>query len=132
MNQGKVGPFFYLNETVVSDSITHDQAESYGVCKTWSSHEDFWKVLGKKHKPYQSVEYFIFPRGRITYNTVKDIFYIYLNPILNTPEIVSQVIQEFDLNGCNYLIDDTDVHYKFYSAEELEDLLMENENQVEE
>lgn len=71
---------------------------------------------------------FNFPRGRIIYNTIKEIFYVYLNPILNTPKIVTQVIQEFNLNGCNYLIDDTDVHYKFYLDEELEDSSMENEN----
>lgn len=48
--EGKVGPFFYLEDTVVSDSISKSEADNYGVCKTWSSHDQFWAVLGKSHK----------------------------------------------------------------------------------
>ena len=104
--EGKVGPFFYLGNTIVSDSIFYQDADLYGVCKTWSSHDSFWTELGKIHKEYRNVEYFIYPRGRVTYNSEKDIFYVFLNPILNTPEIVGKVIQEYNLICCQYLIDD--------------------------
>lgn len=122
--RGKVGPFFYLEETVVSDSISTSEADNYGVCKTWSSHDIFWSVLGETHKQYRNTEYFLFPRGRVTYNTEKNIFYVYLNPVLNTPQIVDKVVEEFHLMDCNYLVDDSDVHYKFYTEEELDDLMM--------
>ena len=110
---------------MVSDSISKLEADNYGVCKTWSSHDQFWTVLGKTHKQYQNVEYFLYPRGRVTYNTEKDIFYVYLNPILNTPQIVEKVVEEFNLIDCDYLVDDSDVHYKFYTEEELDDLMMD-------
>ncbi|WP_025436195.1 hypothetical protein [Peptoclostridium acidaminophilum] len=130
--EGKVGPFFYLEETVVSDSIRHSEADVYGVYKTWSSHDRFWTVLGKFLKQYRNVEYFLYPRGRVTYNTEKDIFYVYLNPILNTPQIVDKIVQEFNLSECDYLVDDTDVHYKFYTEEEFDDLMVEHMSDMDE
>lgn len=123
--EGKVGAFFFLGNSVVSDSIVCQKADSYGVWKNWSSHDSFWAELGKTDKAYKNSEYFIYPRGRVAYNTEKNLFYIYLNPILNNPEIVNKVIREFSLTGCEYLIDDTDVHYKFYTSEEINDLLEE-------
>lgn len=125
--EGKVGPFFYLEETVISDSINNSEADAYGVCKTWSSHDQFWTTLAKTHKQYQTVEYFLYPRGRVTFNMEKNVFYVYLNPVLNTPPIVEKIIEAFNLMDCNYIVDDSDVHYKFYTEEELDDLMMDEE-----
>ena len=122
-NQGKVGPFFYLDGSVISDAMIHSKAENYGVFKTWSSHDKFWTILGKTKKQYQTVEYFIYPRGRVTYNTEKDIFYIYLNPNLKTAPILEKIRTEFNLGECDCIFNDTDVHYKIYTKEELDDLM---------
>ena len=110
--KGKVGPFFYIRGKVYSDAVDFDQAENYGDFKTWGSHWQFWDKLARKNYEFADMEYNYFPRGRVTYNFVKDIYYLYLNPKLNKEKIVVLIAAEFNLIGLNYVIDTKDEHYK--------------------
>lgn len=109
---GKVGPFFYRDEMIYSDSMEVDAADKYGEFKTWGNHSEFWDTLGEKHPRFRRIQYFKCPRGRVTYNFVKDKFFIYLNPKLNNELVLEKIVQEFNLDGCNYVVDDTDEHYR--------------------
>lgn len=110
--KGKVGPFFYIANKIYSDSVNWDKAEDYGDFKTWGSHYGFWDALSRTNWEFQELDYNYFPRGRVTYNFVKDIYYIYLNPKLKSKTILPKIIEEFDLNGLNYVVDDKDEHYQ--------------------
>lgn len=109
---GKVGPFFYKDGKIYSDSVDNEIAEEYGEFKTWGNHSDFWDVLSKKYPRFQYMEYYECPRGRVTYNYVKNKFHIYLNPRLNNMDILEKIIHEYNLDGLSYIVDDTDEHYQ--------------------
>ena len=97
---------------ILNDAVIYDEAEIYGEFKTWGSHYNFWDSLCKTNFDFGELDYNYFPRGRVTYNFVKDVFYIYLNPKLNKKAILQKIIQEFNLNGLNYVVDDKDEHYQ--------------------
>ena len=110
--KGKVGPFFYLSGEIISDSVPSFQAQRFGDFKTFGDHSKFWDKLAKKLRVLEEQEYFCCPRGRVTYNYKKDIYYIYLNSSLNNETILKKIIKEFQLEGLNYVVDDTDEHYQ--------------------
>lgn len=111
-NNGKVGPFFYINGEVFGDSIENNKAETYGDFKTWGNHSNYWDTLSNKYLHLKYMEYFDCPRGRVTYNTITKKYYIYLNPKLNNASVLEKIVNEFDLNGLDYTVDDTDEHYQ--------------------
>lgn len=112
IKNGKVGPFFFIQNKVHSDAMDIDRAEDYGEFKTWGSHWQFWDKLVASNYEFAELEYVYFPRGRVTYNYVKDIYYIYLNPKLNRESIIEQIVEEFELTDLHYTVDDTDEHYR--------------------
>lgn len=109
---GKVGPFFYRADVLYGDAMEIENAEKYGDFRTWGNHSEFWDVLSEKHPRFRRVEYFKCPRGRVTYNSIKNQFHIYLNRKLNNDTVLGKIVQEFNLDGCNYVVDDTDEHYR--------------------
>lgn len=60
---GKVGPFFYLDGQIISDSIVWPKAERYGDFKTWGSHDRFWGQLVKSRSNAATREYATVPRA---------------------------------------------------------------------
>jgi len=110
--KGKVGAFFYINENIYSDSVKIDEAELYGNFKTWGSHYEFWDVLSENNEKLKYLDYNYYPRGRVTYNYIKDEYYIYLNSKLNNQAILEKISEEFNLSDKNYIIDDKDEHYQ--------------------
>ena len=107
---GKVGPFFYIDGQIYSDSVNSDSAEKYGDFKTWGSHDKFWSSLPLKVR--KNCEYTQCPRGRVTYNFVNNEYLIYLNPRINNPELIEKLVEEYNLSGLLYYVDDTDEHYQ--------------------
>lgn len=110
--EGKVGPFFYINKKIFSDSISSEKANNYGEFKNWGSHSKFWDLLSSQYPYFKKIEYYICPRGRVSYNTKQKTYVIFLNEKLNSDFIVKQIIVEFNLQGSNYIIDDNDEHYQ--------------------
>lgn len=110
--KGKVGPFYYIKKRIYSDAVVNDQAETYDKFKTWGSHYDYWDKLCRSNWAFQELDYNYFPRGRVAYDYVKNLYYIYLNPKLNNLETLQKIIDEFDLDGLNYIVDDSDEHYQ--------------------
>ena len=109
---GKVGPFFFKDGKVLSDSVEINRGEVYGDFRTWGNHSTFWDHLSKIHPELREMEYFLCPRGRVTYNSVLDKFYVYLNSDLNNKKVVDLILQEYDIVGRDYITDDTDEHYQ--------------------
>lgn len=110
--KGEVGPFFFKDGKVLSDSVEINRGEVYGDFRTWGDHSTFWDRLSEIHPELWEMEYFLCPRGRVTYNAVLDKYYVYLNANLNTKKVVDLILQEYDLVDLNYVIDDTDEHYQ--------------------
>ena len=54
----------------------------------------------------------IFYNLAVLNSLLKDMYYIYLNSSLNTENIIKKIIKEFQLEGLNYVVDDTDEHYQ--------------------
>lgn len=110
--KGKVGPFFYITEKIYADSVTWDEAEDYGDFKTFGAHFEFWDKLCSTNIDFADSDYVFFPRGRVVYNRVTNMFHIYLNRTLNKESVKKKVIKAFELQGLRYTIDDTDEHYQ--------------------
>lgn len=127
--EGKVGPFFYLDGKIVADTVHHDEADDYGDFKDWGSHNDFWKIICIIYKENNAREYYTVPRGRVTYNTKTRVFHIYLNPNLNNARVVNLILEEYDLKGLKFKIDDSDLHYKIYSPSQFDNLMNSNEGE---
>ncbi|MBP1920313.1 hypothetical protein [Youngiibacter multivorans] len=125
--EGKVGPFFYIDENVISDSKIWTEADNYGDFKDWGSHNDFWKIICIIYKVNDEEEYSRVPRGRVTYNTKTRVFHIYLNPDINNERVLTLILEEYCLKGFQYKIDDTDLHYKIYTPSEFDELMNNSE-----
>lgn len=74
------------------------------------NHKAEWAKLSKKLTQGKPFNYF--PRGRVEIKNAKAT--IYLNPYLNTPDITSKIIEEFDISDLEIKIkNDGSDHYKF-------------------
>jgi hypothetical protein len=106
---GFVGIFFYINDDMVYESTSLDEAEKYGDFKVHKKgHFEMWeeRLERKLRKPYD-----YYPRGRVVYNQSNNTFRIFLDKCLKAPEIIEKIIQIFNLKTENIEIDDSDPHY---------------------
>lgn len=104
-----VGPFFYINSIELgyhgwlSHLIREDQAERYGdFLISGVSHADLFDMKFKT----TDIEYFIYPRGRVVYNTVTNSHIIYIDKCL--ADKVNSIVFSYGLT--NYVIMN-DEHY---------------------
>jgi hypothetical protein len=85
-------------------------AESYGDCLTHPiGHYELWErvralpfsTLKKRGLPVEmkSTEYEHYPRGRVVYEKPSETFVIYADTRLQVPEVVSKIMQAFQLQG---------------------------------
>lgn len=79
------------------------------------NHEKTWNQLDKKYTFNKKYNYF--PRGRVEINHGKAT--IYLNPNINTDEVIDFIVDNFHLTGYNGInnikvISDGSDHYKCY------------------
>lgn len=98
---------------MLCDAIQWNTADDYGEFKTWGNHSDFWDKLSRDDSMLKEMEYFDCPRGRVTYNTDEDLYYLYLNKRINNEAVIELVIEKYNLFDCNVRIDDSDEHYQF-------------------
>lgn len=106
---GSVGIFFYINDDLVYESTSIDNAEKYGDFKVHKKgHFEMWEEhLEKKfRRPYD-----YYPRGRVVYNYINSTFRIFLDKCLKDPKIVEKIMQVFNLQKESIEIDDSDSHY---------------------
>ena len=67
-----------------------------------SGHSDIWKTVAKEKKQLAKFEYDFFPRGRVWIKDGKAT--IFLNPTINIPVVVTQIIGIFELTESEYVI----------------------------
>jgi hypothetical protein len=103
-----VGIFWRVENALVIDRSTLDQAEPYGDCLTHSAgHYELWEAwrargsanLAVAGYPIRiaSTEYDDWPRGRIVYETAARPFVIYADRRLQTHEGVAEIKEAFGL-----------------------------------
>ena len=67
-----------------------------------SGHSDIWESIAKEKKEFAKFEYDFFPRGRVWIKDGKAT--IFLNPAINVPVILMQIIEIFELPENEYVI----------------------------
>lgn len=94
-----VGIYFVVKGHVLYDSVTPDQAESYGDALQHGGHSDFHESL-KAQSPierlFKAMPYDYFPRGRVVYFPNRNIFRVYFDGCLNESDI-QKIIENFAL-----------------------------------
>lgn len=112
LQESRVGVFYYVLKNVLSDDVPVRDGDPYGDFVNYSSHWDLWKELQKTYKSFQRMEYNTFPRGRVVFNKKSYKYIIYLDKKLNTPEIISKIVEQYKLSSGSYIVNDEDEHYK--------------------
>jgi hypothetical protein len=119
-----VGIFWRINETLVIDRSTLDEAEPYGDCLTHEAGHyqrwQQWQALGpaglaRKGFPAQIAwtEYDDWPRGRVVYQKPTRHFVLYADRRLQKPAIIDAVKAGFGLNAAEVkVIARSDSHYR--------------------
>lgn len=110
--QPKVGIFWLVGGRLILDASPLSEAEPYGDCLTHgNSHIDYWSDQQRLGAIPNDVEYEEHPRGRVTYNSKAEKFYLLADGcILNDPATVARIIKAMDL-PVNTIVE-ADLHYK--------------------
>jgi hypothetical protein len=117
-----VGIFWRVNDVLVVDRSTLDDAEPYGDCLTHAAGHyqrwQEWQALGGTGRaaaglPNQigSTEYDQWPRGRIVYETPARRFVLYAARRLQKPDIIDALKSAFRLNVTEVVVRH-DSHYR--------------------
>jgi hypothetical protein len=96
-----------------------DQAEPYGDCLTYApGHYETWAHWRRDKTVHpalralvRSHEYEDWPRGRIVFDQSRDLFVLYADRKLTTPETIERIATQFHLQAERTEVT-TDVHYQ--------------------
>lgn len=109
--QPLVGIFWLLGDRLILDTSPLCDAEPYGDCLTHrDSHIDFWTAQQRLGAVPREIEYEEPPRGRVTYDTKAQKFYLLADRcILKNQATVAKIMNAMHL-PVNTIVD-TDPHY---------------------
>jgi hypothetical protein len=95
----EVGLFWLVDNKLVADSIPWPQADFYGgFYNGKNDHATFWTTLQRLVPQWKGNEYTDFPRGRVLYDSVEDVFLVYSSRgIVNSPGVRKMLLAEFKL-----------------------------------
>lgn len=87
------------HDALLIDSTDLHAAMRYGAMRTHEvGHQDFWAKLQDDQAVPRDIDYDTVPRGRVTFDTDKRIFYLFLDRcIRKRPAMISQIIATLDL-----------------------------------
>ena len=99
----KIGPFFYINNELIFNICELEKGRrqadkidnSYGHEKLWDDH-------------FRDGEYIEYPRGRVVWDCTTGKSIIYIDPCINTTEIIKEIVEKFEIK--EYVIE-YDEHY---------------------
>jgi len=96
---GKVGIIFLRRNDLWIDSTPVHDAVDYGALKTHDKgHPSFWEQLQERRAVPQEEEYDEVPRGRVTYDTRKKVYFLFLDRcIQERPDIVTKIFMAMNL-----------------------------------
>jgi hypothetical protein len=113
---GNVGLFFCVERTLINLSCPLALAEPYGDNLTCpDSHDEMWR--NPEVNLGHPVDYDYYPRGRVVYNTKTELFTVYIDHCLDTPELIADLLESFGLVDKAYKID-YDEHYQCHMCNE--------------
>lgn len=102
-----IGIFWHVDGTLVADRCPLSDAEAYGDFLTTRGHYEVWEMwrrrgerwLRESQMPISILmcEYEEFPRGRIVYDVVNELFVIYADRRLQTTDTVAAITTLFGL-----------------------------------
>jgi hypothetical protein len=74
----EVGIFWLIDGKLVADSIPWRQADIYGgFYNGKNDHATFWATLQRLLPQWKGVKYTDYPRGRVLYDSMEDVFLVY-------------------------------------------------------
>ena len=89
-----LGPFFYINNKLICNKCTFEQA----------------RIQGDKLDDYFAEgDYIFYPRGRVIWDKIEQRAIIYIDPIINNQRVIEAVVSEFELE--EYIVE-FDEHYQ--------------------
>ena len=110
--EARVGAFYYAYDHLWSDDEKVRDADEYGGFINYASHASLYDDLKAMFpKLFSKVSYDYFPRGRVVFNKATRKFIIYMDPKLNKPKIINDILDQYDIPSSQYVIDTTDEHY---------------------
>lgn len=108
----KVGIYWVVKNELVFDMVSLDDAEPYGDALQHGGHYDWHDALvpaTKSERLLKRLPYEYWPRGRVVYFTLRNLFRIYISPRI-TQGIVADIVYLFGLSEQLYEIEYDD-HY---------------------
>lgn len=111
---GHVGIIFVRGSDLFFDSSATADAVDYGALKTHEKgHPEFWAELQQKWLVPRDEEYDEVPRGRVTYDTRKNVYYLFLDRCISErPKMVARIIEALHLPPKPATEVLSDSHYK--------------------
>jgi hypothetical protein len=95
----EVGLFWLIDNKLVADSIPWRQGDVYGgFYGGKSGHAALWTTLQRLVPQWQGKEYTDFPRGRVLFDSMEEVFLVYSSRLLiNSLEVRKMILAEFNL-----------------------------------
>ena len=109
----RVGIFFKVGESLLTDAVPLDEAEQYGDAIQQGGHCEYHEALVPRNQPeytFKDHAYDRFPRGRVVYFPSKKQYVIYSDRCLR-PEDLQEVVAQFRLESETVVIM-SDEHYQ--------------------
>jgi hypothetical protein len=109
----QVGIFWLINKKLIIYGTCWSIAEQVDVFRSSPiGHDEFWRTVPFGDTKLKEYPYDYFPRGRVTYDTQKDVFHLYLDRcILRKKTVVAKIITQMRLPAGKTHIE-TDTHYQ--------------------
>ena len=119
--QSSVGVFWRVEKVLVTDVIALPAAEPYGDFLTSRGHSEVWDEwtrfgvtgLRKRGMPAEISwsEYEQYPRGRVVFDKVKELFIVYADRRLQGSATVDKIVAAFGISDQKYVVR-SDSHYR--------------------
>jgi hypothetical protein len=95
----EVGLFWLIDNKLVADSIPWRQADLHGGFYSGKNdHAVFWGTLQRLRPQWQGKEYTDFPRGRVLFDSMEAVFFVYSSwGIVNSSNLKKMIFAEFNL-----------------------------------
>jgi hypothetical protein len=95
----EVGIFWLIDNKLVADSIPWRQADFYGGFYSGKNdHAALWTTLQRLLPQWKGVEYTDYPRGRVLFDAMEEVFLVYSSQaIVNSPGVRAMIVAEFKL-----------------------------------
>ena len=95
----EVGIFWLIDGKLVADSISWRQADIHGgFYNGKNDHAALWTMLQRLMPQWKGNEYTDFPRGRVLFDAMEEVFLVYSSQaIVKSPGVRATILAEFKL-----------------------------------